>query len=74
MRTHVSERLGLEVLTTTHLLTDHNDERTQSSATVAGDCEELGEAGNIVTLLPENIGLNLKLSMDIVEVSSCRGM
>jgi hypothetical protein len=62
-----------DVLTATHLLPDHYNKRGECSATVTRDREEFDEAGEVVTLLPEDIGLKLKLSMDIVEVPSYHG-
>jgi hypothetical protein len=39
-------------LTTAHLLTDHDDERSQGSTAVTRDREEFDEADGIVASLP----------------------
>ena len=54
------------------MLTDHDDERGERSAAVARDTEELEEAANVVAPLPEEISLKLDLSVDIVEIASCK--
>ena len=48
-----------------------DDERGRGGATVARDSEEFDEADNVVALLPEDIGLGLELSVDIVQIVSC---
>ena len=68
----VQTRLKQNGLTATHLLTDHGDEHSRSGATITRDSEGFDEAEDIVALLPEYTGLSLELSVDIVEVASCR--
>jgi hypothetical protein len=54
------------------LLTDHDDERGQRSAAITRDSEEFDEANNVVASLPEDISFSPELSMDVVEVASCK--
>lgn len=58
------------LLTSAHLLRDHDNERSQSSAADSGNGEKLDAALEVVR--PANdLCLDLKLSMDVVKISSC---
>ena len=56
-------------LTPAHLLRNHDDERSQGCATNSRDCEELDAALQVVRL-PDNLCFHLKLSVNVVKISS----
>lgn len=58
------------VLTSTHLLCDHDNERSQSGAADSRNREELHTALEVVRFA-DNLCLDLKLRMDVVEIASC---
>ena len=65
-------RLGPDLLTATHLLTDHDDECSRGGAAVTRDREEFDEADDVVASLPQDFSLSLELSVNIIEIASCK--
>lgn len=66
----LSAKAHVIMLTSTHLLRDHNNERSQGSATHSRDGKQLNTAFEIVGPA-NNLRFNLELSMDVVEITSC---
>lgn len=56
-----------EILTTAHLLSDHDSERGEGGTTDARNSEQLEEAGDVVAL-PNDGLLNLDLRVDVEEI------
>lgn len=61
----------MELLTSAHLLCNHNSERCEGSAPDTRNCEELGEAADVVGLAGDKAGLDAELGEDVVKIASC---
>ena len=59
------------LLTSAHLLGNHDGERSESGATDARNREQLDESGDIVGLLVDQGGFHSELGINVIQVSSC---
>lgn len=64
-----SRRVKGDNVDTTHLLTNHNDERGESCSTKTGNGEELSDSRQVVTLT-DDCCFNLELAIDKVKITS----
>ena len=54
------------------MLTDHDNERSGGGATVTRDRKEFDKAEDVVASFSQDFSLSLELSVDIIEIASCK--
>lgn len=57
-------------LTSTHLLGDHDDERSQSGTSHSRDGEELDKSADVIGVLADQGRFHAELGVDVVQVTS----
>jgi hypothetical protein len=57
------------LLTSAHLLRNHDSERSECCSSDTWDGEQLDEAGDIIAVITSEGGLGFKLGVDVVEIA-----